>query len=193
LAAAVSPPRTRRQTVTLIRYPPPGMLGSLALSAAAWADAGSFRTETPLRRRRLSCRALSGNRRGLPHRAQALSHHSARQLQQPTGTDLVCGFSCGRMPPDQAVNIRLFAERVMPVMQHDAGFARARRRPRAEREAARRRVCAGVGAGQCHIVAEFSCSIRTHGSTPFATGGLAGQVDDHRKTAYPEQGKLETK
>ena len=76
---------TRRQTVTLIRYPPPRMLSSLALSAAAWADAGSFGTETPLRRRRLSCRALSGSRRGAPpHRAQALSHHSARHLQRLT-------------------------------------------------------------------------------------------------------------
>ena len=101
------------------------MLGSLALSAAAWADAGSFRTETPLRRRRLSCRALSGSRRGAPpHRAQALSHHSARHLQRLTATALVCGFSYGRMPPDKAeLNMRLFAERVMPVMQHDAAFA----------------------------------------------------------------------
>ena len=129
-----------------------------------------------------------------PHRAQALWHHSARHLQRLTAAALVCGFSYGRLPPDKAkLDMCLFAERVMPVMQHDAGFARARCRPRAEREAARRRVCAGVGAGECHIVAEFSCSIRTHGSTPFATGGLAGQVDDHRKTAYPEQGKLETK
>jgi hypothetical protein len=59
-----------------------------------------------------------------PHRAQALSHHSARHLQRLTGTDLVCGFSDGRMPPDKAeLNMRLFAERVMPAMQHDAAFA----------------------------------------------------------------------
>jgi hypothetical protein len=129
-----------------------------------------------------------------PQRAQALSHHSARHLQRLTATDLVFGFSYGRMAPDKAgLNMRLFAERVMPVMQHDAGFARARCRPRAERETARRRVCAGAGVGKCHIVAELSCSTRTHGSTPFAAGGLSAQVDDHRKTAYPEQGKLETK
>ena len=61
-----------------------------------------------------------------PHRAQALSHHSARHLQRLTATDLVCGFSYGRMPPDKAeLNMRLFAERVMPAMQHDAAFARA--------------------------------------------------------------------
>ena len=131
-----------------------------------------------------------------PHRAQALSHHSARHLQRLTGTGLACGFSYGRMPPDKAeLNMRLFAERVMPVMQHDAAFAGPVVVPERSGEAARRRVCAGVGAGKCHIVAApaCSCSIRTHGSTPFAAGGLAAQVDGHRKTAYPEQGKLETK
>ena len=36
----------------------------------------------------------------------------------------MCGFSYGRMPLDKAeLNMRLFAERVMPVMQHDATFA----------------------------------------------------------------------
>jgi hypothetical protein len=71
------------------------------------------------------------------------------ELQRLTGTDLVCGFSYGRMLPDKAgLNTRLFAERV-------------------EREAARRRVCGGVGASKCHIVVvpACSCSIRTHGST----------------------------
>jgi hypothetical protein len=332
---------TRRQTVTLIRYPPPRMLSSLALPAAAWVDSGSFGTETPLRRRRLSCSALSGSRRGratvpgtgaiappgpvpcsgvyrpwainsleeggwlkiVPAAADsnALSgterlrgrastrprskrwqrdstvigtfrisvvakmnlvpviltnvacapscteaHERAMQylgvkwdsidahyslsdghltslkgydsfgkmqkiygmmkdlplgkrtdfnvgiqivgkaddcIQQPgelqrlTGTDLVCGFSYSRMLSDKAeLNMRLFAER-------------------AEREAARRRVCGGVGASKCHIVAvpACSCSIRTHGSTPFAAGGLAAQVDGHRKTAYFEQGEPATK
>ena len=59
-----------------------------------------------------------------PHRAQALWHHSARHLQRLTADGLVCGFSYGRLPPDKAeLDMRLFAERVMPVMQHDAGFA----------------------------------------------------------------------
>jgi alkanesulfonate monooxygenase SsuD/methylene tetrahydromethanopterin reductase-like flavin-dependent oxidoreductase (luciferase family) len=47
------------------------------------------------------------------------------ELQRLTGTDhVVCDFSYGRMPPDQAeLNMRLFADRVMPVMQRDAEFA----------------------------------------------------------------------
>jgi len=47
------------------------------------------------------------------------------ELQRLTGTDhVVCDFSYGRMPPDQAeLNMRLFAERVLPVMQRDAAFA----------------------------------------------------------------------
>ena len=47
------------------------------------------------------------------------------ELQRLTGTDhVVCDFSYGRMPPDQAeLNMRHFADRVMPVMQRDAAFA----------------------------------------------------------------------
>jgi alkanesulfonate monooxygenase SsuD/methylene tetrahydromethanopterin reductase-like flavin-dependent oxidoreductase (luciferase family) len=46
------------------------------------------------------------------------------ELQGLTGTDhVVCDFSYGRMPPDQAeLNMRLFAERAMPIMQRDAAF-----------------------------------------------------------------------
>lgn len=46
------------------------------------------------------------------------------ELQRLTGTDhVVCDFSFGRMPPDQAeLNMRRFAESVMPVMQRDAAF-----------------------------------------------------------------------
>jgi len=47
------------------------------------------------------------------------------ELQRLTGTDhVVCDFSYGRMPPDQAeLNMRYFADRVLPVMQRDAAFA----------------------------------------------------------------------
>lgn len=47
------------------------------------------------------------------------------ELQRLTGTDhVVCDFSYGRMPPDQAeLNMRLFADRVLPVMQRDPAFA----------------------------------------------------------------------
>jgi alkanesulfonate monooxygenase SsuD/methylene tetrahydromethanopterin reductase-like flavin-dependent oxidoreductase (luciferase family) len=47
------------------------------------------------------------------------------ELQRLTGTDhVVCDFSYGRMPPHQAeLNMRIFAERVMPVLQRDAAFA----------------------------------------------------------------------
>lgn len=47
------------------------------------------------------------------------------EMQKLTGTDhVVCDFSYGRMPPDQAeLNMRHFAERVMPIMQRDAAFA----------------------------------------------------------------------
>jgi alkanesulfonate monooxygenase SsuD/methylene tetrahydromethanopterin reductase-like flavin-dependent oxidoreductase (luciferase family) len=47
------------------------------------------------------------------------------ELQRLTGTDhVVCDFSYGRMPPDQAeLNMRHFAQTVMPVMQRDAAFA----------------------------------------------------------------------
>src|SRR5690348_11056192 len=47
------------------------------------------------------------------------------ELQRLTGMDhVVCDFSYGRMPPASAeLNMRLFAERVMPVMQRDAAFA----------------------------------------------------------------------
>jgi len=47
------------------------------------------------------------------------------ELQRLTGTDhVVCDFSYGRMPPAQAeLNMRHFAERVLPVMQHDSAFA----------------------------------------------------------------------
>jgi alkanesulfonate monooxygenase SsuD/methylene tetrahydromethanopterin reductase-like flavin-dependent oxidoreductase (luciferase family) len=47
------------------------------------------------------------------------------ELQRLTGTDhVVCDFSYGRMPADRAeLNMRHFAERVLPVMQRDAAFA----------------------------------------------------------------------
>jgi alkanesulfonate monooxygenase SsuD/methylene tetrahydromethanopterin reductase-like flavin-dependent oxidoreductase (luciferase family) len=47
------------------------------------------------------------------------------ELQRLTGTDhVVCDFSYGRMPPDRAeLNMRLFAERVLPVLQRDSAFA----------------------------------------------------------------------
>ena len=36
---------------------------------------------------------------------------------------MVCDFSYGRLPPDQAeLNMRHFADRVLPVMQRDAAF-----------------------------------------------------------------------
>ena len=48
------------------------------------------------------------------------------ELQRLTGTDhVVCDFSYGRMPPDKAeLNMRHFADRVLPVMQRDSAFAR---------------------------------------------------------------------
>ena len=47
------------------------------------------------------------------------------ELQRLTGTDhVVCDFSYGRMPPERAeLNMRHFAERVLPVMQRDPAFA----------------------------------------------------------------------
>lgn len=47
------------------------------------------------------------------------------ELQRLTGTDhVVCDFSYGRMPPHQAeLNMRLFAEQAMPVLQRDTAFA----------------------------------------------------------------------
>jgi alkanesulfonate monooxygenase SsuD/methylene tetrahydromethanopterin reductase-like flavin-dependent oxidoreductase (luciferase family) len=47
-----------------------------------------------------------------------------RELRALTGTDhIVCDFSYGRMPHDQAeLNMRLFADRVMPVLQRDSAF-----------------------------------------------------------------------
>jgi alkanesulfonate monooxygenase SsuD/methylene tetrahydromethanopterin reductase-like flavin-dependent oxidoreductase (luciferase family) len=47
------------------------------------------------------------------------------ELQRLTGTDhVVCDFSYGRMPPGQAeLNMRHFADRVLPVMQRDISFA----------------------------------------------------------------------
>lgn len=47
------------------------------------------------------------------------------ELQRLTGTNhVVCDFSYGRMPADQAeLNMRLFADRAMPVLQRDTAFA----------------------------------------------------------------------
>jgi len=47
------------------------------------------------------------------------------ELQQLTGTDhVVTEFSYGRIPHDEAEkNMRLFADRVLPVLQRDAAFA----------------------------------------------------------------------
>jgi alkanesulfonate monooxygenase SsuD/methylene tetrahydromethanopterin reductase-like flavin-dependent oxidoreductase (luciferase family) len=49
------------------------------------------------------------------------------ELQRLTGMDhLISEFGYGGMPHEQAeLNMRLFAERVMPVLQRDPGFARA--------------------------------------------------------------------
>lgn len=49
------------------------------------------------------------------------------ELRRLTGTDhVVCDFSYGRMPREDAeLNMRLFADRVMPVLQRDAGFSGA--------------------------------------------------------------------
>ena len=46
------------------------------------------------------------------------------ELQRLTGTDhIVCDFSYGGMPHEQGeLNMRLFAERVLPVLQRDAAF-----------------------------------------------------------------------
>ena len=48
-------------------------------------------------------------------------------LRRLTGTDhVVCDFSYGRMPREEAeLNMRLFADRVLPVMQRDTAFARS--------------------------------------------------------------------
>jgi len=47
------------------------------------------------------------------------------ELQRLTGTDhVVCDFSYGGMPHEEGeLNMRLFADKVMPVMQRDAAFA----------------------------------------------------------------------
>ncbi|MEL0112888.1 MAG: hypothetical protein VW835_14255, partial [Rickettsiales bacterium] len=46
------------------------------------------------------------------------------ELQRLTGTDhMVCDFSYGGMPHEQGeLNMRLFADRVLPVLQRDAAF-----------------------------------------------------------------------
>ena len=46
-------------------------------------------------------------------------------MQRLTGTDhVVTEFSYGRIPHDEAEkNMRLFAERALPVLQNDAAFA----------------------------------------------------------------------
>lgn len=46
------------------------------------------------------------------------------ELRRVTGTDhIIADFSYGGMPHHQGeVNMRLFADRVMPVLQHDAAF-----------------------------------------------------------------------
>ena len=46
------------------------------------------------------------------------------ELQQLTGTDhIVCDFSYGGMPHEQGeLNMRLFADRVLPVLQRDTAF-----------------------------------------------------------------------
>ncbi|MGZ0189932.1 MAG: LLM class flavin-dependent oxidoreductase [Alphaproteobacteria bacterium] len=46
------------------------------------------------------------------------------ELQRLTGTDhIVCDFSYGGMPHHEGeLNMRLFADKVMPVLQHDAAF-----------------------------------------------------------------------
>ena len=52
------------------------------------------------------------------------------ELQRLTGTDhVVCDFSYGGMPREHAeLNMRLFADRVLPTMQRDAAFAGASER-----------------------------------------------------------------
>jgi hypothetical protein len=56
------------------------------------------------------------------------------ELQRLTGLDhLVTEFSYGGMPHEEAeLNMRLFADRVMPVLQRDAAFARPATTPQAE-------------------------------------------------------------
>ena len=56
------------------------------------------------------------------------------ELQRLTGTDhLVTEFAYGRMPHEEAeVNMRLFADRVMPVLQRDPAFAARARAVAAE-------------------------------------------------------------
>ncbi len=68
------------------------------------------------------------------------------ELQRLTGTDhIVCDFSYGRMPHDKAeLNMRHFAERVLPVMQRDAAFAGPAVVPKPDWKTARRRLCAGL-------------------------------------------------
>ena len=47
------------------------------------------------------------------------------ELQRLTGTDhMVCDFSYGGMPHEQGeLNMRLFADRVMPTLQRDGAFS----------------------------------------------------------------------
>ena len=67
------------------------------------------------------------------------------ELQRLTGLDhLVTEFSFGGMPHEEAeLNMRLFADRVMPVLQRDRAFAAPGRgpRPRARRDAPDRSLC----------------------------------------------------
>ena len=58
------------------------------------------------------------------------------ELHSLTGTDhMICDFSYGNMPHEQGeLNMRLFAERVVPVLHRDALFAAPTRRASEEHE-----------------------------------------------------------
>ena len=69
------------------------------------------------------------------------------QLQALTGTNhVVCDFSYGGMRREEAeLNMRLFADRAMPILQRDAAFAGpCRRRPERRRTTCSRRREGGV-------------------------------------------------
>jgi alkanesulfonate monooxygenase SsuD/methylene tetrahydromethanopterin reductase-like flavin-dependent oxidoreductase (luciferase family) len=66
------------------------------------------------------------------------------ELQRLTGMDhLVTEFSFGGLPHEQAeINMRLFAERVLPVLQRDPAFAAPEAPTKADVSAARENVFA---------------------------------------------------
>jgi alkanesulfonate monooxygenase SsuD/methylene tetrahydromethanopterin reductase-like flavin-dependent oxidoreductase (luciferase family) len=69
-----------------------------------------------------------------------------RELKGLTGLDhLITEFGYGGMPHEQAeVNMRLFADRVLPVLQRDPAFAPARPEPEAAQPAAAGKPAGGI-------------------------------------------------